>query len=251
MHPVLFTLFGHPIHAYFAFLPLALLSAMFLAAWRAPAAGIPREPFMSMEIAIFVAALVGSRVAFILEVPAYYAAHPGEMLNVLNLGGVSFFGGLVFGAGAGLAYIAWAGLPLGRVCDLSAPYIALGHAVGKVGCFLHGCCYGKPTDVSWGMCFPNFSGDTLPRHPAQLYEMAGLIALFFALCALRRLDVAAGTVMGAYLIGYGALRFALEYSRDASQTGPAYLGLFRYQWASAIAMAGGAALVARVRAVRG
>jgi len=241
MHPVLFTICGHPIHAYFAMLPVAILGAMALATWRAPAAGIPLEPFMSMEIAIFAAAIVGSRAAFILEAWDQYAAHPAEMFNVLHLGGVSFFGGLVFGAGAGLAYIAWSGLPLARVCDHCAPYIAFGHIVGKVGCLFHGCCYGKPTGAPWGVRFPGTAGDLLPRHPAQLYEMLGLVAIFAALDALRRRHPAPGAVIAGYLMSYGALRFCLEWVRD-DMVGPAYLGLYRYQWASLAALGTGAAL---------
>jgi phosphatidylglycerol:prolipoprotein diacylglycerol transferase len=244
MRPVVFTLFGFPIHAYFFFLALGFTAAMVLATRRADDEGIDVGSFLDMEIAILAAAIVGSRVFFVAEAWDYFRQRPGH-IPLFWRGGMSFYGGFTFGAAAGIATILRTGMPLLRVCDLCAPYITLGHIFGKVGCFFHGCCYGKPTLAGWGFAFPHSTGGLELRHPAQLYEFAGLIVLFAILHALRGRG-APGTVIGAYLVGYGTLRFFLELVRD-DMVGPAYLGLFRYQWTSLAAAVAGLVLLARTR----
>ena len=158
MRPVVFTLFGNPVHAYFFFLSVGLFLAMTMAAWRTELEEIDTEAFLNMEVAIFGAALIGCRLFFIGEAWDFYAKHPAEMLRFWN-GGVSFYGGLVFGAAAGQTAIYRQGLPLGRVTDFCAAYIVLGHIFGKAGCFFHGCCYGKPTGGAWGYVFARTAKD--------------------------------------------------------------------------------------------
>ncbi len=131
--------------------------------------------------------------------------------------------------------------------DRIAPVIALGHAIGRLGCFANGCCYGRPTTAWWGVQFPSLPE---PVIPTQLLEAAGLLLLAAVLRAgqtreaLRR----RGRVFGWYLIGYGALRWLLEYWR-ADQ--PIFeLGLTLSQWISGLLFAAGSALLARSRRSR-
>ena len=245
MRPVVFTLLGQPVHAYFFFLSVGFTFAILLAARRTYEEEIPIEEFLNMAIAIFAAAIVGSRAFFVWEAWDHYRGNPLEILRFWH-GGLAFYGGFTFGGVAGLAYILWARLPIGRVTDLCAPYIVLGHIFGKVGCFFHGCCYGKPTDGSWGFAFPGTAHDLLLRHPSQLYEFAGLIAIFVGLHLLRLRRPVPGTLIGVYLIAYGVLRFLLEYTRD-DMVGPAFYGLYRYQWTSVAMASLGALVLIRVR----
>ena len=96
--------------------------------------------------------------------------------------------------------------------DLFAPYLALGYAFGRIGCFLNGCCFGTPTTLPWGVVFPGL--DLVPRHPAQLYSALlslGLCAFLLRLYPRRRFD---GQVFLAYVIGYALLRFGVEFVRE-------------------------------------
>jgi phosphatidylglycerol:prolipoprotein diacylglycerol transferase len=89
----------------------------------------------------------------------------------------------------------------------------LAHAIGRVGCFLNGCCYGKPSSLPWAVAFP-FNG--VPRHPTQLYEMGALLTLFFILKALERKKLKAGTLFLIYGLSYGIWRFGVEFLRGDS-----------------------------------
>ena len=106
-------------------------------------------------------------------------------------------------AGAGLAGLAAA-----------TPALAVGHAIGRIGCFLVGDDYGRPTDLPWGVAFPNgLPPTTVPVHPTQLYESVLLVALAWALVRWRRRNLPDRVVLGRYLICAGAIRFAIEFVR--------------------------------------
>ena len=99
-------------------------------------------------------------------------------------------------------------LPIWEFADLASSAVPLGHAFGRIGCFLNGCCYGRPTDAPWSVC-----AEGAPRHPVQLYEAVLLGGLYLALEAFARRRPAAGRGLALYLAGYGVIRFALEFLR--------------------------------------
>ena len=146
-------------------------------------------------------------------------------------GNRALFGALLVGVGAGIAYSLARRLTLGRVGDTFAPSLALGTAVGRVGCFFSGCCVGTPTALPWA-----HDG----RHPAQLYESLGaLMVLGLVLVAHRRRRVP-GEAFLAFGVGYGVLRFGLEFVR--ANHVPAAGGLTLHQWIALAAVATCAAL---------
>lgn len=129
-------------------------------------------------------------------------------------GGLTFYGGLLLAIPTGLWFARRRRMPVGQVADLAAPAIMLGEAVGKIGCFLEGCCYGAPTTGPLGVRFPGHAG---PVHPTQLYESAAAMVLFLALHVgwiARRRDRGDGAVLGWMLALYGTWRFCLEVLRD-------------------------------------
>ncbi|HEX5138376.1 MAG TPA: prolipoprotein diacylglyceryl transferase family protein [Planctomycetota bacterium] len=147
-------------------------------------------------------------------------------------GSRGLFGALVAGVGAGIAYGVCQRLTLGRVGDAFAVPLALGVAVGRVGCFLEGCCRGTPTDLPWAV-----GG----RQPAQLYESLGALALAGVVALARRRRRVPGEGFLAFGIGYGALRFALEPLRGNHV--PWAEGLTIHQWLAALAAVACAALL--------
>ncbi len=161
-----------------------------------------------------------------------------ETRNSVNNTASGFFGGLLSGYG----YARTQGLNFLRVLDQFIPFGVLGHAIGRVGCFLNGCCYGKPTDLWCGVVFP---GQSHPVLPTQLFETIGLTILFLI---LRRLQSSAllrqsGRLFGSYLVGYGLLRFVLEYLRGDQYAW--YVGLTLQQLICIVVFLAGIVLVRR------
>ena len=203
--------------------------------------------------------VIGGRLGYVLFYkPAYYLAHPLEVFAVWK-GGMAFHGGLL-GVIVALALFAHLrGRRLLEVGDLVAPCVPLGLASGRIGNFINGELWGRAADPSlpWAMVFPQ-SGSALPRHPSQLYQFAleGVL-LFVVLWGLSRRPFAHGTdaarplwgrMSGAFLVGYGVLRFAVEFFREPdSFLGLLSLGLSMGQWLCLPMVALGVVLIARAR----
>jgi phosphatidylglycerol:prolipoprotein diacylglycerol transferase len=190
-----------------------------------------------------VGVIAGGRLGYVLFYkPGHYAAHPLEILAVWQ-GGMSFHGGLI-GVLAALAVFARRrGRGFLQVTDLIAPCVPAGLAAGRIGNFINGELWGRPADPSlpWAMVFPQ-SGSDVPRHPSQLYQfgLEGLL-LFVLLWVYARRPRATGQVSAAFLVGYGALRFAAEYFREPDAfLGLRALGLSQGQWLSLPMIAAGA-----------
>lgn len=189
--------------------------------------------------------ILGGRLGYCLFYkPAYYAAHPLEIVAVWQ-GGMSFHGGML---GVFVALLLWAwrrGRPLLEVTDLVAPCVPLGLASGRIGNFINGELWGRfaSPDLPWAMVFPQ-SGSLQPRHPSQLYEflLEGVL-LFVLLWIYARGPRRMGQVTGAFLAGYGAFRFVAEYFREPDAfLGLLALGLSMGQWLSLPMVLAGAAL---------
>jgi phosphatidylglycerol:prolipoprotein diacylglycerol transferase len=166
-----------------------------------------------------------------------------DCLEVLKIwhGGLAYYGGLLVAGPIGMLYARRRGLGVWRTADLVAPLLALGLFFGRIGCFFNGCCYGRPTDLPWGVRFP---GDAAAVHPTQLYEAAGALALAAALyLGVRPRKRGHGQVFGALLVGYAVLRFVLELWRDDDRG--ALLGLSTSQWLGIPLAAAGIVLVVR------
>jgi phosphatidylglycerol:prolipoprotein diacylglycerol transferase len=149
--------------------------------------------------------------------------HDAPFLSLLlSRGGLSWFGGLLGGVGSGVWALHRRGIPLVPALSAAAPALAVGHAIGRVGCFLVGDDYGRPTDLPWGVAFPRGLPPTdVPVHPTQIYEAIGLVAITWALLRWRREAVPDSIVFGRYLALAGALRFAIEFIRvNARIAGP-------------------------------
>ena len=223
---------------------MALASARARQPWYADAGWTKRD----IEDLLFwgvLGVVLGGRIGYCLFYkPGYYAANPLEILAVWK-GGMSFHGGMLGVIAAMVAYARSRGRPWLQVTDLIAPCVPTGLASGRIGNFINGELWGRPADPSlpWAMVFPQ-SGTDIPRHPSQLYQFAleGLL-LFALLWVYARRPRATGQVSGAFLVGYGLLRFIAEYFREPdSFLGPLALGLSMGQWLCLPMIAAGIAL---------
>lgn len=133
---------------------------------------------------------------------------------LLSRGGMSWFGGFAGGVLAGVLVMQRKRLPKVAVLAAASPALAVGHAIGRLGCFLVGDDYGRPTNLPWGIAFPEGLPPTnVPVHPTQLYEAAALVPLVLLLFRWRRQGRPDTFVLGAYLLLAGAIRFAIEVVR--------------------------------------
>lgn len=165
--------------------------------------------------------VIGGRLGYTLFYKTdYYLSHPLEILYIWE-GGMAFHGGLVGVIVAMLYFAHKRGRHLLEIGDFIAPLIPLGLAAGRLGNFINGELWGRPSNVPWAMVFPQ-AGDTLGRHPSQLYEM-GLegFALFGLLWWFSRRPRPMGQISALFLMGYGVLRFVVEFSREPDD----FLGL--------------------------
>ena len=133
---------------------------------------------------------------------------------LLSRGGLSWFGGLTLGLSAGLLVIRFKRLPLVPTLAAAAPALAIGHAIGRIGCFLVGDDYGKVSDLPWAIAFPEGLPPTLERvHPTQIYEAIPLFLIGSLLLMWRRHRRDDGLILGAYFALVGATRFLIEFVR--------------------------------------
>ena len=199
-----------------------------------------------LEDVIFYSVLgvvLGGRLGYVLFYkPSHYLSHPLEVLYLWE-GGMSFHGGLI---GVILVMFLFArkkGLPFFAISDFIAPMIPLGLGFGRLGNFINGELWGRPSDVPWAMVFPQ-SGDGLARHPSQLYEL-GLegIVLFALMWWFSSKPRPLGQVSAVFLIGYGTFRFLVEFTREPDNfLGLLAGGLSMGQWLSLPMVALGAIL---------
>ncbi len=224
MYPTICTIGPFTIYSYGLMLAVAVFLASFLASREAPRLGIKSDLIFDLTFWVVLFGLLGARIFYILLDFPFFMSHPLEII-MIQKGGLAWQGGLILGGIAGIGFVQKKGLPLFKMLDFTAPYIALGQAIGRLGCFLNGCCYGK--EVSYGIFFPVHQARL---HPAQLYEFLGLITIFFILKWVQKKNKRQGTIFLLYLVLASFLRFAIEFAR-ADQLWMAY-GLSLNQWIS-------------------
>jgi phosphatidylglycerol:prolipoprotein diacylglycerol transferase len=255
MYPRLFELpwsigsFGPiTVYTYGVLLAAAYLFGLKLAMVRAKKRGLDANRVLDLGIYIIISALVGAKLLLLITDFRAFTSNPRELLTLARSGGV-FYGGLILAVTVALVYIRKVGLPLWTTTDVFAPGIALGQAIGRIGCFSAGCCWGIATHVPWAITFRNPQASELtgvplgiPLHPTQLYECVA-DALIFAFLYFRIGKAhTAGAILGWYLALYSAARFVIEFFRFHEQG--LHLGLSYTQWISLATLLAGVALLA-------
>jgi phosphatidylglycerol:prolipoprotein diacylglycerol transferase len=211
---------------------LGALAGMFVFQRELRRAGLPGDA-VNAALAGVLGGLAGAKLIWAIE---FRGTAPFLDL-LLSRGGLSWFGGLAGGLLAGLTTLRVYGVPLVRGLAAASPGLALGHAIGRVGCFLVGDDYGRPSTLPWAVAFPQGLPPTdVPVHPTQLYEAVPLAVLAWLLLRWRRAGVSDHAVLSRYLMLAGALRFAIELVRiNAPVLGPLTLAQL---WSTALMLAG-------------
>lgn len=226
VYPLTFSVFGLQITGF----GIMMMAGFLTAGWVMQRELARRGMNIEYSADIIVAGVIGG----ILGAKLWYVALRGDPAAFFSRAGLVWYGGLIGGTGAVLLQGWWKRIPARFTLELAAPALALGHGLGRVGCFLVQDDYGMPTDLPWGMRFPEGLPPTTPAgltslgvelpadtppfevlavHPTQLYEVAALIAIFALLWRVRRHAHSVGWLFGAYLVAAGIERFLVEFVR--------------------------------------
>ena len=212
------------LHTYGALVALAFLCGLWMAARLAKRDSLDVDAVTNLGIYCALAAIVGAK-AMMLIVDPRYRESPREIftLDTLQAGGV-FYGGLLAALAVSWWYMRKTGLPLWRTADVFAPGIALGHGIGRLGCFSAGCCWGVECHLPWAVTFRNPVAHDLvgvplglPLHPTQLYEAFSEFAIFAILYRQIGKSHRPGAMIGLYLVLYSVVRFIVEFFRNHEQ----------------------------------
>lgn len=216
MHPLLFNIGPVPIHSYGLLIALGFLSALEIIRRLCLKSKLPVDPVMDIVFWMLISGFVGARILFVITRLDYFLAHPLEIIRVWE-GGLVFFGGLIAATAVFAFLMRKSNLPIWKVTDVLVPGLVLNHAFGRLGCLAAGCCYGKPTDLPWGIHLHSELVERSMRgislHPVQLYEAGSLLILFFGLLWIFRHKKFDGQVGLSYFIIYPIIRSIVELFR--------------------------------------
>ena len=222
MYPELFHIGGFTMNSFGVMMALAFIAAGFVGHWQFKKRGVKPDFIYGLLIAAVIGGLLGAKIHYLILHPEEW---PG---NLLSGGGLVWFGGL-FGAIVAVVIVTLLSKQrLAAVMDAGGMAVAIGYVVGRLGCFLRGDDYGTPTDLPWGMSFPEGLPPTTVRvHPTQLYESAASLVIFALLVwVISPRFKREGPLMFAYLVLAGVERFLVEFIRTNE---PVALGLTQQQ----------------------
>jgi phosphatidylglycerol---prolipoprotein diacylglyceryl transferase len=239
MYPVLFEFHNIVIHTYGFFIALGFLAAIFISKREARLAGEDPEVMVDFIFWILVAAIVGSRVFYVIVYWNKY--YPGHLIDVFKVweGGLVFYGGFIGALVVALIYVPKNGLKFWKTADILAPAIPFGHFLGRLGCFSAGCCHGRSCDLPWAVTFTNpesLAPLNVPVHPTQLYSSASNFLIFLFIINYKRFKRFDGQVFWTYVIIYAVVRSILETFRGDFR-GAEILGIFSTSQFVALIMA--------------
>jgi phosphatidylglycerol---prolipoprotein diacylglyceryl transferase len=215
VHPVAFQIGTFTIYWYGVLAALAFLVAFWTASQRAPHDGVPSEAVADLAPWLILGAIVGARALYVMSYwNEQFADKPIWEVFMLRRSGLVYYGGLIGACLATIVYSKYRKLPLWKIADIMTPSIALGHAIGRIGCLMTGCCFGRRASVPWAIHFPpGHSTEGHAVHPTQIYESLLNFALYAGLAALFRRKKFNGQVFAVYLVAYAVLRTFVELFR--------------------------------------
>jgi phosphatidylglycerol:prolipoprotein diacylglycerol transferase len=253
MFPEAFRIGGFFQSTYGVLVTLGFLVGVWMASRLGRKAGLDSETVLNLGIYVALAALAGAKLLMILLDLGYYARNPGEIftLTTFRAGGI-FYGGLIAALITALVYVRRKHLPGLVTADVFAPAIALGHALGRLGCFAAGCCWGQESRLPWAVTFTNPLANQMfgtplgvPLQPTQLYEAFAEAIIFLILYRRFHRPHRPGALIGLYLVLYSSVRFLVEFVRAHDQANPFYGPLVAEQWLALALVAAGVWLLRR------
>jgi phosphatidylglycerol---prolipoprotein diacylglyceryl transferase len=226
MHRVFITIGNFDIYSYAVMMVIAIIAALLLAQSRAKNTPY-QELILDFSLYLIISGTIGARLLYILLNIAYYQQHLLEILN-LRQGGLSLYGGLAGGLAGALLFCSQNKVNFPSLADLVAPSLFVGQAIGRIGCLLNGCCYGKITRLPWGIDLSAVDITGL-RHPVQVYEIILDIIALFVLLIYEKRQSFKGELILSYFALYSLVRFSTEFWRESQ---PLALGLSLAQFFS-------------------
>lgn len=224
MHPILFDFGPISLHTYGLAMALAFAAAILVAMRRAKDCGLGSQFALDLSVLILIFSLVGARATYVFTHLGEYREHPLDAISPvqhtgkIGIEGLILLGGVIAALITIWVYARRKGKPYLAVTDLLSPSAALGIAIGRLGCFFNGCCFGFPTHLPWGVRFPAGSpaACVFPEqcvHPTQLYENVYTLLIFAFLMLYDRRPRPTGRITGLFLLLYGVARFLNEQFR--------------------------------------
>jgi phosphatidylglycerol---prolipoprotein diacylglyceryl transferase len=243
------TLGPFTLHTYGVLLAIAFLAGLYVASRQARREGLDSGRVTDMAVWVLIAGLLGAKLLLVLLDWRYYTRSPGQIFSILQSGGV-FYGGLIAGVLVAWWYVRRHRLPGWRTADALAPGLILGQAIGRLGCFSAGCCWGKPASVPWAVTFTDLYAsrqvgtplDT-PLHPTQIYESLACFLIFLVLLWIASRKRFHGQVVLAYVTLYSVARFGIEFLRGDPDRGTWFRGALSTSQVIALLLLLGVALV--------
>jgi phosphatidylglycerol:prolipoprotein diacylglycerol transferase len=259
VHPRLFTvpafdLLGRNVGplvmpTYGILLVLGMLAGLWIVTRQARKAGLVPDTISDMAVYAIIAGLIGAKVLLLVVEWPFYSRNPRELLSLFQSGGV-FYGGLLGAIPVAFWYARRHRLDGWKTADVLAPGVAVGQAVGRLGCFMAGCCYGRPTDVPWAVTFTDLYANRnvgtpldTPLHPTQIYESLACFLILGILLWMAPRKRFHGQVVLSYVTLYAVARFVIERFRGDAIRGFVLGGRLSTSQAIAIAMIVAVALV--------
>ena len=216
MRPTLFTIGALPVRGFGLMVAIAFLVAIYTAARSAKRQNIPAQMIFDLGLYILISAMFGARIFYALQHPDSYSS----LLDILKIweGGLTYYGGFILAFVVAVVYLRAKKLSIAKVVDILAPSAILGIGIGRIGCFLAGCCFGKPTSLPWGVTFPKGSLPWMVLglekiHPTQLYSSFSLFIIFTILMTLRKHMKFAGEMFLTTVLFYSIFRFLVDFVR--------------------------------------
>jgi len=233
MHPILFKIGNFAVYSYGVIIAFSIFLVSFLILRRGGKEGFNEETLLNVVFLIVISGLFGARLLHVLVHFSYYFRHPLEIIAIRH-GGMAVQGGVIFGLTAGILFLRRTKLPTLKVFDLLALYLPLGQAIGRIGCFLNGCCYGKETNFFLSIKFPF---DNVSRHPTQIYYSLSNLFIFLILFFLWKKVYSlpsregkvreGGSILLIYFMLYSISRYGIDFLRGNLE--PGFLSLYPTQ----------------------
>lgn len=255
MYPRLLTIDYFTLYTFGAFMVIAFLIALWWVTRAARQRGISTHSVISLSLWLIGGGLVGAKLLKIGRLLLEHLAYPGQQLSISVLEGAGdFYGGFLGALGVAVIYF-WRHpeLPVWQVADLYGPAVALGQAIGRIGCLMAGDDYGSPTHLPWAITFTDSDASLIggaplgvQLHPVQLYESSVCLGLFFFLVWLSRRQRFDGEIILAYALGYAISRFIVEFFRGDLDRGFVFGGQLSTSQFIAL-LVGGASMIIMVR----
>jgi phosphatidylglycerol:prolipoprotein diacylglycerol transferase len=217
VHPEILQLGPFHLRSYGLMLAVAFLVGTFVSLREARRLELDEDKVLSVILVVLVCSILGARALYVMEHVQQFRREWGSVLALWQ-GGLTLYGGVVAGTAAAFYSARHWGLPVWRVLDALTPAMALGVFFGRIGCFLNGCCYGRPTQLPWGVVFPadSFAGvefGNVPVHPSQLYFAGAGLLLFAVVWLARRRVRTPGVLTWSFLALFALSRIPLDLTR--------------------------------------